>query len=132
MNCGKAIFTRVARVCKNDPGFRQNSRSTWTSFFKARLNCSVPGEYPFYLDEVQGVSGLVSGVYGDGADDDDGSAGSNSGSSINEIREKKKGKKRNGGAKPDLMIYATFSTPANSIGASAVCAFRYAHVWREE
>ena len=34
MNCGKAVFTRVARVCKNDPGFRQNSRSTWTSFFK--------------------------------------------------------------------------------------------------
>lgn len=22
---------------------------------KARLNCSLPGEYPFYFDEVQGM-----------------------------------------------------------------------------
>lgn len=28
-------------------------KSIWTSFFKARLNCSIPGEYPFYLDEIR-------------------------------------------------------------------------------
>ena len=115
MNCGKAVFTRVARVCKNDPGFRQNSRSAWTSFFKTRLNCSVPGDYPFYLDEIQGVSQLVEGRYGAGE--------GSSGSSINEIRNKKKEGKRKAG-KPDLIVYATFSTPPNSLGASAVCAFR--------
>jgi len=28
-------------------------RYTWTSFFKARLNCSLPGEFPFYFDEIR-------------------------------------------------------------------------------
>lgn len=28
-------------------------KSIWTSFFKARLNCSIPGENPFYLDEIR-------------------------------------------------------------------------------
>lgn len=31
-------------------------KDNWTSFLKARLNCSLPGEYPFYFDEVQGIS----------------------------------------------------------------------------
>ena len=31
-------------------------RDNWTTFVKARLNCSLPGEYPFYLDEIQGVT----------------------------------------------------------------------------
>ena len=55
---------------------------------------------------------------------------SSGGTSINKIRKggggggKKGGGKRGRGAKPDTLIYATFTTPPNSIGASAVCAFR--------
>ena len=30
---------------------------------KARLNCSVPGEYPFYFDEIQSTSDIVNGYY---------------------------------------------------------------------
>ena len=46
------MYSRIARVCKNDQG---NGRHVWTTFVKARLNCSMPGEYPFYLDEVQSI-----------------------------------------------------------------------------
>ncbi|KAK3783259.1 hypothetical protein RRG08_047714 [Elysia crispata] len=53
-NCGKKIFSRVARVCKNDEGSTLN-KNTWVSYLKARLNCSIPGEYPFYFDEIQDV-----------------------------------------------------------------------------
>lgn len=31
-------------------------RDTWTTFSKARLNCSLPGEFPFYYDEIQGAA----------------------------------------------------------------------------
>lgn len=62
MNCGKAIYSRVARVCKHDKGGPHLSR--WTTFLKARLNCSVPGEYPFYFDEIQSTSDIVEGNYG--------------------------------------------------------------------
>lgn len=51
----KIIYSRIARVCKSDPGGQRGSRDTWTSFVKARLNCSLPGEYPFHFDEVQSV-----------------------------------------------------------------------------
>ncbi len=64
INCGKAVFSRVARVCKNDQGGPHKSRHSWTSFLKTRLNCSVPGDYPFYFDEIQGVSQIVRGRYG--------------------------------------------------------------------
>ncbi len=40
MNCGKAVFSRVARVCKNDVGGTRSLNAKWTSFLKARLNCS--------------------------------------------------------------------------------------------
>ncbi|XP_022218068.2 semaphorin-5A isoform X1 [Drosophila obscura] len=56
MTCGKAIYSRIARVCKNDAGGGQLLRDNWTSFLKARLNCSLPGEYPYYFDEVQGMT----------------------------------------------------------------------------
>lgn len=49
LNCGKRIYSRIGRVCQNDRGMRNN----WTSFLKARLNCSLPGLYPFYFDEIQ-------------------------------------------------------------------------------
>ncbi|XP_030372393.1 semaphorin-5A [Scaptodrosophila lebanonensis] len=56
MSCGKAMYSRIARVCKNDAGGDQFLRDNWTSFLKARLNCSLPGEYPYYFDEIQGMS----------------------------------------------------------------------------
>ena len=65
-NCGKTVFSRVARVCKNDSGGPNKAKFSWTSFLKARLNCSVPGDYPFYFDEIQSVSGLIEGQYGQG------------------------------------------------------------------
>uniref|UniRef100_A0A4W3JG71 Semaphorin-5A n=1 Tax=Callorhinchus milii TaxID=7868 RepID=A0A4W3JG71_CALMI len=52
-DCGKTIFSRVARVCNNDIGGRFLLEDTWTTFMKARLNCSRPGEIPFYYNELQ-------------------------------------------------------------------------------
>jgi semaphorin 5 len=56
MNCGKTIYSRIARVCKNDSGGHTMLKDNWTTFLKARLNCSVSGEYPFYFDEIQSTS----------------------------------------------------------------------------
>uniref|UniRef100_A0A8D8ZYR5 Semaphorin-1A n=4 Tax=Cacopsylla melanoneura TaxID=428564 RepID=A0A8D8ZYR5_9HEMI len=64
INCGKAVFSRVARVCKLDRGGPHRFRNRWTSFLKSRLNCSVPGDFPFYFDEIQSTSDLIQGVYG--------------------------------------------------------------------
>jgi len=68
MNCGKAVFSRVARVCKNDVGGTRSLNAKWTSFLKARLNCSVPGYYPFYFNEIQDISQLIQGIYADEED----------------------------------------------------------------
>ena len=46
----QAVFSRVARVCKNDAGGAHKFRNKWTTFLKSRLNCSVPGDRPFYFD----------------------------------------------------------------------------------
>ncbi|XP_060861952.1 semaphorin-1A-like [Metopolophium dirhodum] len=59
INCGKTIYSRVARVCKHDKGGPHSYRDRWTSFLKARLNCSIPGEYPFYFDEIQDTSDIL-------------------------------------------------------------------------
>lgn len=83
INCGKIIYSRIARICKNDPGGTVFFKENWTSFVKARLNCSLPGEYPFYFDEVTSTS------Y----------------------------------SQQEGILYATFTTPPNSIHGSAVCAF---------
>ncbi|KAJ8307413.1 hypothetical protein KUTeg_015497 [Tegillarca granosa] len=53
INCGKRVFSRVARVCKNDQGGDLVLDDNWTTFLKARMNCSIPGEFPFYFDELQ-------------------------------------------------------------------------------
>ncbi|CAL4114259.1 unnamed protein product, partial [Meganyctiphanes norvegica] len=91
MNCGKRVYSRVARVCKDDKGGSSNRFAySWTSFLKSRLNCSVPGSYPFYFDEIQSTSDVITGIYG-GAE--------------------------------NIIIYAVFTTPVNSIPGSAVCAF---------
>ena len=56
MNCGKIVYSRVARVCKNDEGGSHKFRNRWTTFLKSRLNCSVPGDYPFYFNEIQSTT----------------------------------------------------------------------------
>ncbi|XP_053120616.1 semaphorin-6A-like [Hemicordylus capensis] len=92
LNVGKVIVSRVARVCKNDMGGTMAVlEKEWTSFLKARLECSVPGDPPFHFDMLHSVTDVVSL---DGMD----------------------------------MVLATFSTPANSIPGSAVCAFDMATV----
>ncbi|XP_064475057.1 semaphorin-2A-like isoform X2 [Ornithodoros turicata] len=55
INCGKVIYSRVARVCKKDTGGKNILTHNWATFLKARLNCSIPGEYPFYFNEIQSV-----------------------------------------------------------------------------
>ncbi|KAK6642700.1 Semaphorin-1A [Polyplax serrata] len=90
MNCGKKVYSRVARVCKHDKGGPHQFGDRWTSFLKSRLNCSVPGDYPFYFDEIQSMSEIVEGVYGQ---------------------------------RSAQLLYGVFTTPINSIGGSAVCAF---------
>lgn len=52
-NCGKTIYSRVARVCKNDRGGLPPFHERWTSYLKTRLNCSIPGDFPFYFDELR-------------------------------------------------------------------------------
>uniref|UniRef100_A0A3B3T732 Sema domain-containing protein n=1 Tax=Paramormyrops kingsleyae TaxID=1676925 RepID=A0A3B3T732_9TELE len=54
-DCGRTVFSRAARVCKNDVGGRFLLEDTWTTFMKARLNCSRPGDIPFYYHELQGT-----------------------------------------------------------------------------
>lgn len=53
INCGKAVFSRVARVCKWDKGGPHRFRNRWTSYLKSRLNCSLPGDFPFYFNEIR-------------------------------------------------------------------------------
>ncbi|XP_038570673.1 semaphorin-5B-like isoform X2 [Micropterus salmoides] len=52
-DCSKTVYSRVARVCKNDIGGRFLLEDTWTTFMKARLNCSRSGNIPFYYNELQ-------------------------------------------------------------------------------
>ncbi|CAG0887062.1 unnamed protein product [Cyprideis torosa] len=55
INCGKAVYSRVARVCKSDTGGKNILSDNWATYLKARLNCSIPGEFPFYFNEIQSV-----------------------------------------------------------------------------
>uniref|UniRef100_A0A3P8X0Y5 Sema domain, transmembrane domain (TM), and cytoplasmic domain, (semaphorin) 6Ca n=1 Tax=Cynoglossus semilaevis TaxID=244447 RepID=A0A3P8X0Y5_CYNSE len=57
---GKVVFSRVARVCKNDNGGSPRVLERhWTSFLKARLNCSLPGDSFFYFDVLQSVTSVL-------------------------------------------------------------------------
>ncbi|XP_021117212.1 semaphorin-6D isoform X5 [Heterocephalus glaber] len=59
-NLGKAVYSRVARICKNDMGGSQRVLDKhWTSFLKARLNCSVPGDSFFYFDVLQSITDII-------------------------------------------------------------------------
>ncbi|XP_015203676.1 semaphorin-3D isoform X2 [Lepisosteus oculatus] len=53
----KRIYTRVARVCKNDVGGKRSLINRWTTFLKARLVCSVPGPdgMDTYFDELEDI-----------------------------------------------------------------------------
>ena len=55
MNCGKTIYSRIARVCKKDTGGKNILHQNWATYLKARLNCSIPGEFPFFFNEIQDI-----------------------------------------------------------------------------
>ncbi|XP_026145109.1 semaphorin-6D-like, partial [Carassius auratus] len=57
---GRVVYSRVARVCKNDEGgSRRVLHGQWTSFVKARLDCSVPGDTFFYLDVLRSLTSVL-------------------------------------------------------------------------
>uniref|UniRef100_A0A8D0CFX5 Semaphorin 6B n=1 Tax=Scleropages formosus TaxID=113540 RepID=A0A8D0CFX5_SCLFO len=90
----KVVVSRVARVCKGDLGGSQRVlEKQWTSFLKARLNCSVPGDAHFYFNLLHSTSPVL----------------------------RLQGRD---------IILGVFSTPANSIPGSAVCAFDMQQVAR--
>ncbi|TRY62769.1 hypothetical protein TCAL_00852 [Tigriopus californicus] len=55
LNCGKTVYSRVARVCKNDVGGKNILNQNWATYLKARLNCSLSGEVPFFFNEIQDI-----------------------------------------------------------------------------
>ncbi|KAG8454461.1 hypothetical protein GDO86_000907 [Hymenochirus boettgeri] len=56
----KVVVSRVARVCKNDMGGSQRVlEKQFSSFLKARLNCSVPGDSHFYFNVIQTASNIL-------------------------------------------------------------------------
>ncbi|XP_029006641.1 semaphorin-3D isoform X2 [Betta splendens] len=70
----RRVYSRVARVCKNDVGGRRSLINRWTTFLKARLLCSVPGpsgvdtqfdelEDVFVLETKDPQNPLVYGVF---------------------------------------------------------------------
>lgn len=59
INCGKAVYSRVARVCKRDTGGKNILSQNWATYLKARLNCSIPGEFPFYFNEIRKFANSV-------------------------------------------------------------------------
>lgn len=58
-----SVLSRVARVCKNDKGGKYTFSTRWTSFMKSRLNCSVPGDFPFYFDEIHSTARSGGTIY---------------------------------------------------------------------
>ncbi|KAI1883185.1 hypothetical protein AGOR_G00242610 [Albula goreensis] len=56
----KSVVSRVARVCKGDVGGSQRVlEKQWTSFLKARLNCSIPGDSHFYFNQLHSTSPIL-------------------------------------------------------------------------
>lgn len=56
----QVVVSRVARVCKRDLGGSQRVlEKQWTSFLKARLNCSVPGDSHFYFNLLHSTSPII-------------------------------------------------------------------------
>ncbi|KAJ8265141.1 hypothetical protein COCON_G00142400 [Conger conger] len=54
---GKVIYSRVARVCKNDIGGQRSLVNKWSTFLKARMVCSIPGAdgVHTHFDQLQDV-----------------------------------------------------------------------------
>ncbi|XP_076860035.1 sema domain, immunoglobulin domain (Ig), short basic domain, secreted, (semaphorin) 3H isoform X1 [Brachyhypopomus gauderio] len=54
---GKVLYSRVARVCKNDIGGQRSLVNKWSTFQKARLVCSVPGPggIQTHFDQLQDI-----------------------------------------------------------------------------
>ncbi|KAI7791369.1 semaphorin-4E [Triplophysa rosa] len=49
----KLLVSRVAKVCKGDMGGQRTLQRKWTSFLKARLDCSVPEpSLPYIIQDV--------------------------------------------------------------------------------
>lgn len=42
-------------MCKKDTGGKNILSQNWATYLKARLNCSISGEFPFYFNEIQAV-----------------------------------------------------------------------------
>ncbi|GMT29583.1 hypothetical protein PFISCL1PPCAC_20880 [Pristionchus fissidentatus] len=56
----RQVYARVARVCKEDKGGPRPSHDKWTTFLKARLNCSLgAAATPFYFNELKAVADPV-------------------------------------------------------------------------
>ena len=53
LNLEYLLCCRVARVCKKDTGGKNILNQNWATYVKARLNCSIPGEFPFYFNEIR-------------------------------------------------------------------------------
>ncbi|KAJ8359000.1 hypothetical protein SKAU_G00155250 [Synaphobranchus kaupii] len=53
----RRVYSRVARVCKNDIGGKRSLINRWTTFLKARLVCSVPGPdgLDTHFDELEDI-----------------------------------------------------------------------------
>ncbi|XP_022110687.1 uncharacterized protein LOC110990146 [Acanthaster planci] len=52
---GEKVYSRIARVCKNDIGGITNT-NRFITFIKARLQCSISdSNIPFYYDDIQDV-----------------------------------------------------------------------------
>ncbi|XP_033111491.1 semaphorin-1A-like [Anneissia japonica] len=58
----KMYYSRIARVCTQDRGGNSAIlESTWTSFLKARLDCSFRGDFTFHFNYLQDVARVVEG-----------------------------------------------------------------------
>lgn len=54
------MVSRVARVCKADLGGSPRVlEKQWTTFLKARLNCSIPGDSHFYFNLLHATSNII-------------------------------------------------------------------------
>lgn len=43
----------VNQPIQKDTGGKTVLRQVWTSFVKARLNCSISSQFPFYFNEIR-------------------------------------------------------------------------------
>ena len=45
--------TIIVCILQRDIGGDRKLRNTWTGYQKARLDCSIPGEFPIYFDVIR-------------------------------------------------------------------------------